>query len=83
MSRTSEDPFEMGQKNKRVEVMMRDKKPSNQSPLAQCFEFIIPFEKVFHRSTTLLIDSSSTTHWGKNNFLVHKFNFRKIVNVIF
>ena len=38
----------MGQKNKRVE-MMRDKKPSNQSPLAQCFEFIIPFEKVFHR----------------------------------
>ena len=45
----------MGQKNKRVE-MMRDKKPSNQSPLAQCFEFIIPFEKVFHR---LLIDSSS------------------------
>ena len=49
--------------------MMRDKKPSNQSPLAQCFEFIIPFEKVFHRSTTLLIDSSSTTHWGKKHFL--------------
>ena len=74
MSRTSVDPFEMGQKNKRVEVMMRDKKPSNQSPLAQCFEFIIPFEKVFHRSTTLLIDSSSTTHWGKKHFFVHLFS---------
>ena len=57
----------MGQKNKRVEVMMRDKKPSNQSPLAQCFEFIIPFEKVFHRSTTLLIDSTYTL-FEKSNF---------------